>query len=230
MSNELMVFTPTDLMSFAEPVAKSNMLGTKSVDDVMAIMMLAQAENRHPGSVMQEYHIINGKPALKADAIVARFQRAGGTVRWTKYTEKVCEGVFSHPQGGGITLSWTIEQAKEAGLTKNSTWTKYPRAMLRSRVASEAIRTIFPSVLGGTYSIEETESFTAPAVSNQPVTTDFAVLEITQEQRTRVSDYATALNWTKEDFKAELGINSTKEITVDNWDDIKSKLNIVEGE
>ena len=219
MSNEMQVFTPDVLSMFAGPVAKSNMLGTKSPDDVMAIMMIAQAEGRHPGSIIQEYHIINGKPTLKADAILARFQKAGGKVNWLTYTDTAVKGVFSHAQGGELTLEWTIEQAQKAGLTKNPVWGKYPRAMLRSRVASEAIRTIFPSVLGGAYSSEEAMDFEAAPINNG----------ITLEQKTLVSNAATELGWTKEEFQEKLGISSTAEITSENWPEIKLKLNIKEN-
>ena len=35
----------------------------------------------------------------KADAILARFQAAGGKVEWKTYTDDEVTGVFSHPQG-----------------------------------------------------------------------------------------------------------------------------------
>ncbi|HSG21121.1 MAG TPA: hypothetical protein VLA31_10150, partial [Burkholderiaceae bacterium] len=64
-------------------------------------------------------------------------------------------GTFSHPKGGSVTIEWTVEMGRKAGLLGNQTWTKYPRQMLRSRCISEGIRTVFPGVVVGTYSEEE---------------------------------------------------------------------------
>lgn len=76
------------------------------------------------------------------------------------YTDIECTGVFSHPNGGSLTLTWTIEQARSIGLVKpNSGWTKYPRAMLRARCLSEGIRTVFPGCLGNMYAPEEVQDF-----------------------------------------------------------------------
>ncbi|NCX94432.1 MAG: hypothetical protein EBX40_07130, partial [Gammaproteobacteria bacterium] len=104
-------------------------------------------------------HVINGKPALKADAMMARFQAAGGKVAWKKLTDTEVCAIFSHPQGGEAEINWTIEMAKKAELTKNATWQKYPRQMLRARVISEGIRTVFPGVSVGIYTPEEVQDF-----------------------------------------------------------------------
>ncbi len=225
MSNEIVAFNDLSLM--ANAVAKSGFLGTKSPEDALTIMMVAQSEGRHPGSVIKDYHIINGKPSLKADAMVARFQQAGGKLKWIKLDNTIAEAEFTHEQGGSITISWTIEQANTAGLTKNPTWKKFPRAMLRSRVVSEGIRTIYPAVISGTYTPEEVEDFTPQP--QQPREADYVEEGITLEQKTMVSDAAIELNWSKEEFSEKLGIKSTAEITVDNWEEIKNKLNIKEN-
>jgi hypothetical protein len=73
--------------------------------------------------------------------------------------------VFSHPSGGKITIDWTMERAKAAGLAGKEVWKQYPRNMLRSRVISEAIRTVYPGVLSGCYLEDEIEPM--QAVSTQ---------------------------------------------------------------
>ncbi|MEB3214553.1 MAG: hypothetical protein VKL39_24605, partial [Leptolyngbyaceae bacterium] len=71
------------------------------------------------------------------------------------YTNERVAGVFSHPLGGEVEIEWTIAQAKAAGLTGKEVWRQYPRAMLRARVISEGIRTVFPGVAVGVYTPEE---------------------------------------------------------------------------
>ncbi len=144
------------MLKLAEAFADSSMFGFKSTSDALALMAIAEAEGRHPAIIARDYHIVLGRPTLKADAMLARFQSSGGTVRWIKLDETEAEGEFSHPRGGSITLKWTLEMAKKAGVLKqDSGWTKYPRAMLRARVSSEAIRAIYPEVICGSHTEDE---------------------------------------------------------------------------
>jgi hypothetical protein len=141
----------------AVAVAKSGLFGVKTPDQAMALMLIAQAEGLHPAIAARDYHVINGRPTLKADAMLARFHSAGGSVRWGEYTDRRVVGTFSHPQGGSVEVDWTLDMATAAGLTKNPTWKSYPRQMLRARCVSEGIRTVFPGVVVGTYTPEEAE-------------------------------------------------------------------------
>jgi hypothetical protein len=155
MANELVPFGDMERMAIA--VSKSNLFGCKTPDQAMALMLLAQAEGVHPAKAIQDYHIIEGKPALRADAMLARFQAAGGRVKWTEYTDKRVAGEFSHPQGGTIEVDWTQERAKAAGLLNRKNWQSYPRQMLRARVISEGVRTVYPGAASGIYTAEEVQ-------------------------------------------------------------------------
>jgi hypothetical protein len=154
-------FPIKEIHAMAEAVAKSKLFGMKTVDECMALMLIAHAEGLHPAIAARDYHIIQGRPTLKADAMLARFQTAGGTVKWGEYTDKKVVGTFSHPQGGSVTVEWTMAMAVNAGLTKNPTWKQYPRQMLRARTVSEGIRTVFPGVVVGCYTPEEIEDTVA---------------------------------------------------------------------
>jgi len=117
----------------------------------------------HPATAARDFHIIQDRPALKADAMLARFQNAGGKVDWKEYTDDKVTGVFSHPNGGELAVTWTIDQASKIGLVKpGSGWQKFPRAMLRSRCISEGIRSVFPGSVTGFYTPAEVETFTPP--------------------------------------------------------------------
>ncbi len=151
----------------AVSVARSGLFGVKTPDQAMALMLIAQAEGLHPAIAARDYHVINGRPALRADAMLARFQAAGGKVEWGEYTDTKVVGKFSHPSGGSVEIAWTTKMAQDAGLTRNPTWKSYPRQMLRSRCISEGIRTVFPGVVVGTYTPEEVEDM-APAPRQAP--------------------------------------------------------------
>lgn len=168
MSNALVPVS--DIEKMAKAIATSGFFGMKTIEQAMALMFIAQAEGKHPATAAQEYHVIQGKPALKADAMMARFQAAGGKVEWKAYTDKVVTGLFSHPSGGSVEISWTIEMATAAKLTGKDTWKQYPRQMLRARVISEGIRTVYPGVAVGVYTPEEVQDFVEPAREMRDVT------------------------------------------------------------
>lgn len=160
--------TTTNLVSLADVekmgqiAAKSGFLGVRTAEEAITLMLVAQSENRHPMTVAKEYHVIKGRPSLKADAMLARFQQAGGKVEWEELSDKRVCATFTHPQAGSVKIDWDMDRANKAGLPKNNeNWNKYPRAMLRSRVISEGIRTAFPSVLIGFYTTEEVEDIIA---------------------------------------------------------------------
>jgi hypothetical protein len=143
-----------DVEKMAVAVARSGLFGVKTPDQALALMLVAQAEGLHPAIAARDYHVINGRPTLKADAMMARFLAAGGRVKWLEIGDAKVEAEFSHPAGGTVIIDWTAERAKRAGIT-NEMHRKYPRQMLRARVISEGIRTVFPGCVVGTYTPEE---------------------------------------------------------------------------
>jgi len=157
MSNLIAV---SDMGVMADAIVKSNFYGFKSKEQVMAVMLVAQAEGKHPATVVQEYDIIQGRPALKSQAMLSRFQLSGGKVEWHEMTPKKVSGTFSHPNGGSLTIEWTIEMAKQAGVYREgSGWTKYPEDMLTARVISRAVRKVYPACILGHYAVEEVVDF-----------------------------------------------------------------------
>jgi len=149
----------SDVERMAMAVAGSNLFGIKTKEQAVALMLVAQSEGLHPARAALEYHVIQGKPSLKADAMLSRFQAAGGKVEWHDYTPDKVSATFSHTQGGSIRIEWTRKMADDAKLTNKETWRQYPRQMLRARVISEGIRTVFPGVSVGIYTPEEVQDF-----------------------------------------------------------------------
>jgi len=128
-------------------------------------MIIAQSEGRSFASVVQEYSVIQNKPALKAEAMLARFQKAGGHIQWTELSDTRCAAIFSHPQCSPVEVDWDLDRAKQAGLGGKDMWRKFPRNMLKARVISDGVRTAYPACLGGMYTPEEVSDFTPAHVS-----------------------------------------------------------------
>lgn len=151
------IATMDEMTKMAGALVKSKLFGFETIEQAMSIMLIAQAEGRSPALAARDYHVIKGRPALKADAMLARFQQEGGVVEWDEYTETKVTGRFSHPKScpKPVGVSWSIEMAKRIGLATRDNWRNYPRAMLRARVISEGVRTAYPGIAVGLYSVEE---------------------------------------------------------------------------
>lgn len=159
MSNEVI---PVEQIKYLAQVMGESGLFGKTAHQIASLALLAHAEGRALASVAMEYDIIQGKPALNSRTALARFQLAGGKMKYLESTAKVCRAEFTHEQGGTIEITWTIERAKEIGLTTKDTWKKYPDQMLRARCCAEGIRAVYPACLGALYLSEEVQDFAEP--------------------------------------------------------------------
>lgn len=160
-----------DIERMAVAMSGSGLFGMKTKEQAVALMLIAQAEGLHPAIAARDYHIIDGKPALKADAMLARFISGGGKVEWHEHTNEKVSATFSHPSGGSIIVDWDIARAKAAGLAGKQNWNKYPRQMLRARVISEGVRAVYPVANSGLYTPEEVQDFTATNLKAQDMLT-----------------------------------------------------------
>jgi hypothetical protein len=171
----------------AAAIAKSGLFGIKTLDQALALMVVAQAEGKHPGTVASEYHVIQGRASLKADAMLARFQQAGGRVEWHDHSNEKVSATFSHPAGGSLKVDWDMARAKAAGLGTKDNWRTYPRQMLRARTISEGVRAVYPGVLQGMYTPEEVQEFRneprpVAVDSVQPMLVESAPTEVAIEE------------------------------------------------
>lgn len=161
----------SDIERMARAFAVSKLFGVTNPEQAVALCLIAQAEGRHPASAAQDYHIIQGKPSKKADAMLRDFLANGGKVEWHTLDDTTADATFSHPAGGSVRITWDMARAQKAQL-KTPMWNKYPRQMLRARVVSEGVRTVFPMATSGMYVPEEVQEFDAPAQSAANVPTD----------------------------------------------------------
>ncbi len=181
MSNELVPYQQMERMAVV--IAKANLFGMKTPEQALSLMLLCQAEGMNPVVAVRDYHIIQGRPTLKAETMLARFLQAGGKVEWHAYTDVKCEATFSHPAGGTIRIDWNMDRAKKAGLAGKDNWVAYPRAMLRSRLISEAIRTVAPHLVLGVYTDDEVINSSAELPPSQDQRIDAIANTMLSEQK-----------------------------------------------
>jgi hypothetical protein len=233
----------SDIERMAHAFTASRLFGVSTVEQAIALCLIAQAEGRHPASAAQDYHIIQGRPAKKADAMLRDFLAAGGKVEWHKLDDTIADATFSHAAGGSVRITWDMPRAKKAQLT-TPMWSKYPRQMLRARVVSEGVRTVFPMATSGMYVPEEVQEFEPPKEPAQLVTVDGEIVEPKSKRLSR-DDYkalsdkikacATIADlvelWTqRETQEAIAGLpNDWREMIVAEKDERKSELATIDA-
>jgi hypothetical protein len=200
----------------AVTVAKSGLFGMKTPEQALSLMALSQAEGIHPMIAVRDYHVFNGKPSLKADTILGRHIASGGTVQWHELSDAKADATFSHPQGGTVRLDWTPERAKTAGLAGKDVWKSYGRAMLRSRLISEGVRTVNAGVFCGFYTPEEIASLDPDVI---PATTAAQAVDAASHvvvEQTVVDDWITTISESKD-------MHSLKTVYQDAWKEARAK-------
>lgn len=158
--------TVADLWNFAGMVAKSG-LAPKGMDKPEAITVAIQMGleiGLSPMASLQNIAVINGRPSLCGDAMLAVCRNSGVFCEESFSEETAGEGdartatctVRRAPKGKPYKATFSVADAKRAGLWgKAGPWTQYPDRMLKMRARGFALRDTFGDFLRGMYSIEE---------------------------------------------------------------------------
>jgi hypothetical protein len=157
-----------EMERLAVSIAKSNMFGMKTPEQALVLMAISQAEGRHPALAARDYDIIQNRPAKKAEAMHRDFLAGGGKVEWHTLSDTVADATFSHPSGGTVRISWDMNRAAQAGLAKKENYRLYPRQMLRNRLISEGVRTVWPTATSGLHVPEEVRDFAGTTLDHEP--------------------------------------------------------------
>lgn len=130
----------------------------KTPQQALAIMLTGKELGLPPMQSLRGVHVIKGTPTIKPELMLALcVQRIKGF----KYQFKDCDAnsatfVCSRPELlEPYESTFTMDDAKRAGLTSNQSWSKYPGNMLRWRAVANALHVVAPDVLVGVYTPEE---------------------------------------------------------------------------
>jgi hypothetical protein len=159
--NALALRTVDEARSLAETISKSTLIPAQLVGksaDVLVQILAGRELGLEPMTAIRSIHIINGKPTLAADAMMG-LVLSSGLAEYFVQTEATASSVTFETKRKGAPVAqrvtWTLEDAKRAGVTGNPTWNKYPRQMLAARCKSELARSAYPDVLAGVYDPDE---------------------------------------------------------------------------
>ncbi len=149
--------TPQSLeaaMEMANLLAKSNMVPKDYIGNPGNIIVAIQwgAEiGLPPLQAMQNLAVINGRPALWGDAVMALVRGSGLLEDFREdVTDQGATCTVKRRGEQPVSRHFSVEDAKKAGLWgKQGPWQQYPKRMLQMRARSWAIRDVFTDVLKG---------------------------------------------------------------------------------
>lgn len=123
-----------------------------------------------PMQALDGIDVIDGKPNVSAELMRALVLRAGHEI-WAVESSSNAVTMAGRRSGSSqtTTVSWTLADARQAGLLAKENWRKYPRSMLTNRATTELCRLVFPDVLAGLSHDADELSPTAPAAEDVAV-------------------------------------------------------------
>jgi len=103
-----------------------------------------------PMQSLAKIDIVKGRPAPRAELARAKALAAGHEL-WVEESTNTRVTVSGKRRNSNHvqTVTWTMDDAKKAGIAGNPNYAKYPRQMLLARASAELVRQMCPEVLGG---------------------------------------------------------------------------------
>lgn len=148
------------LSGLAERLHKAGVFGQEvtSADKAFAVLLKGHELGFTPMASAGSIAIIKGKVSLSADATIALCKRSPACLylRLVESSEEVATyETQRHGDPSPTSLSYTIAQAKTAGLTGSQTWRAHAPAMLRARCGAAIARAVYPDLVAGIYDPDE---------------------------------------------------------------------------
>ena len=106
-------------------------------------------------SSLRAFYILHGKQSMASKTCVALAMNSPDCEYFdmVESTESVATFKGKRIKGSEVVYSYSIKQANAAGLTRSTTWKKFPRQMLQARAAGGLAQALFADKLSG-FSIE----------------------------------------------------------------------------
>ena len=159
------VRTVGEARELAAIVVASGMVACRRPEEAVVILLTGRELGLSPMQALRGIHVVNGRPVLSADLMVAVVRRSGVCAGWRTVRSTAEECVIETTRVGEdhpATKTWTLADARRAGVTGKPIWSQYPAQMLRHRCAADLAREVYPDVLLGLYDPEELTDIEAP--------------------------------------------------------------------
>lgn len=154
--------------------------------DVLVVMMKGRELGLGAMAALGSIHVIEGKATLSADLIVGLLLKSGKCEYFTLVESSATKATYRTKRKDSpheTALTFSIEDAKQAGLLGKANWKNYPAQMLRARCSADLAREVFPDVAAGLYEEDEGDEIRGgtaqpPAQETRPRTVDALKAEL----------------------------------------------------
>jgi hypothetical protein len=139
------------ISSIAPAMHQSRLFGVASAEQAMAIMLKGYELGLSLTASFEFVQVVQGRPALSPRGALALILQSP-ELEDMKIEDKpgACTVWMKRKNGFEYTCTYTLEDAKKAGLVKDdSGWKKYEANMLRWRAIGFCADVVFPDVIGG---------------------------------------------------------------------------------
>jgi len=140
-------------IQYARALAESGLLPTAyrgNPGNVLYAVEYGDMLGLPPMAAITGIHVIEGKPSASASLISALVRRAGHKLRITGDARAAsCQIVRCDDPDYTFEVTFTIDDAKTAGLTGKDVWKKYTASMLKARAISQCARDACEEALYG---------------------------------------------------------------------------------
>lgn len=127
----------------------------KTGEDFAAIVLIGRELGMSTMAACRHLQCIKGTVTERADSQLARFKTAGGRARFETLDASKAVLWVRHPNGDEHTETFTMDDAQKAGLGGNDNYKKHPKAMLRSRAITAALKSVGWDGASGLYDPDE---------------------------------------------------------------------------
>lgn len=164
-----------EAMTVAATLVASRMFPhVKSPEAAFAIIATGRELGLSMMQSLRGLHLIEGKPTLSSAAMIAIVKARKDVCSYFRLVESTDLVATYETQRVGepspTRISFTLEEAKRAGVAGKDNWRKFPAAMLRARCEAALARAVYPDLLMGVYEPEELER--APVRGTYEVVTE----------------------------------------------------------
>ena len=153
-----------EAMQVGEMIKQSGFAPPKmSVVDIVLAIQMGLEIGLKPLQAVQNISVINGKPSLWGDAMIALCKQHHDW-EWSQETfdaeTQTAKCVVKRRGEPEVVSEFSMEMAKKARLSgKQGPWQDYPQRMLQMRARGFALRDAFPDALKGLISTEEAQDY-----------------------------------------------------------------------
>lgn len=128
--------------------------------NVLVAVQMGSEVGLQPMQALQNIAVINGRPSLWGDAVLALIRNSGMCKFWTEGFDEDAKTGWAETRRIGDNQArryeFSMEQAKTAGLLgKQGPWKQYPERMCMLRARGFLTRDVYPDVLRGLVTREE---------------------------------------------------------------------------